>query len=863
MLTIWVFLGASAQAAELPPDTWVKVDENGGGIRSGAAVVWLDKEKKFLVVGGAHGNAKKKIPRKYEVQTFDPATRTWAEVKPEGMDFKTFDWRRDRHKLLMKNAKGQCRLHPGFPAGSHSTWDAAARRLYVFGKIGVKAFPMAAYDVNATKWDMVSTKRPPTEADGIWRGQYGHAVAFMERTAPVLDPINHEILFIGGRTGNHPKGFVGHWAFSLKAKGWRKLEQKDGAREPIREKIDASVRAARDALAVARNLHYGVEAVTRDALKPALSLLDEALKQADNAAVSRDTTAYGAASAVVPAVRGIQTARSAFAEGTADAATMKTLFDAIWKLDEAADRLRVLPGPRVSAAVGYDPVHKCVVVFGGDHGDYLLGDTWVYDCAKKTWRQVFPERSPRPRRAAGRMVWLPGRKQLALVGGSTYSPRFYYFQRRSVGLSDVWTFDAKKETWTLISDGGGKNAPRPALSSRIAASDDDTLIGLSRTGRWRTTWTSAAWLMRIEGDGDPKGAKKLGVPPGTRTYFSVVKEYDPTWYDAAPKPDPKAVADWLAKLKPNTWTAVPKAPRPCPQRDWGTCVFDPDRDQWYHWTGGHMADPANIVSTYHPAIHRWSIPFIPSYMGKGIDFNGRPDCRNHTYLNYAYDTVSRKLVCTWGGGTSLYDPDRRDFEPFIPQPFMQHAYFTKTCTTPKGVVVWTRGYWGLLDAEARTWKKLPVKGKLPRIVHGDENAIAYDSKRDCLWLMAADGYQKMNGQVWRYDMKDGAVKPMDPAHMKTLGVKVRPRESVYLPRPDLVLYNAFAGGRQVAYDPAKNRWVVLNVKKTQKDLGGVSIGLMVDPKRGLVWAMSSAQRMFVLRIDPETLTLSEELDETK
>jgi len=171
------------------------------------------------------------------------------------------------------------------------------------------------------------------------------------------------------------------------------------------------------------------------------------------------------------------------------------------------------------------------------------------------------------------------------------------------------------------------------------------------------------------------------------------------------------------------------------------------------------------------------------------------------------------------------------------------------------VVCWDKGFLGVLDAAGRRWKKLPTKGKVPRIVHGDENAVTYDSKRDALWMLAANGYQKMSGQVWRYDMATGAVAKMDPAGMKTIGVKVRPREAVYLPGPDLVLHNGFAGGLQAAYDPKANRWVVLSIKKTYKDLGGVSIGLMYDPKRKLVWAMSTAQAMYVLRIDPKTIKI--------
>jgi len=354
--------------------------------------------------------------------------------------------------------------------------------------------------------------------------------------------------------------------------------------------------------------------------------------------------------------------------------------------------------------------------------------------------------------------------------------------------------------------------------------------------------------MRIDVHAASADHADAGVPPATRTYLSVVPQYDPCWYDAAPAGDAKAVSRWFDELPPNQWTEVPEGPRSAPQRDWGTAVFDPDRDQFYHWTGGHMADPSSIVSTYHVAIGRWSIPYVAEYFGKGIGFNGRPDCMNHTYLNYAYDPVSRKLVCTSFGGTCLFDPDRREFEPRIEQPFRQHPYFTKTVSTPRGVIAWDRGFFGLLDAQARRWIELPVEGDLPRVVHGDENAITYDARRDVLWMMAADGYQKMNGQVWCYEMKTRRVRSMDPADIDTVGVRVRPRESIYLPDLDVVLHNSFADDRQIVYDPAANRWITMAVRPSQAGLGKPGIGLMYDARRNLVWAMDNGRRMYVLRV---------------
>ena len=81
----------------------------------------------------------------------------------------------------------------------------------------------------------------------------------MEGASPVLDPVSNEILFIGGRTGNHPRGFIGHWAFSLKDKTWRKLEQKNALLEPVRRKVLSAIPPARDAMAAARNFYYSAQ----------------------------------------------------------------------------------------------------------------------------------------------------------------------------------------------------------------------------------------------------------------------------------------------------------------------------------------------------------------------------------------------------------------------------------------------------------------------------------------------------------------------------------------------------------------------------------------------------------------------------
>ena len=835
---------------------WVKVGEKTAGCRIGAAVVWLEKRGKFLVVGGVRDDKwtrGESIPSATGAMTFDPAARKWEAVKPA---FGPDGFKKVRGRLFLTDGRGRLFLPNSARIGGRFAFDPERQRLFVYGA-APKVFDIAGYDLAKREWRTISTSRPPADSDGVWPGEWGPTTVFMEGASPVFDGVNGEILFIGGRTGTAPNGFVGHWAFQLAAKTWRQLTAKDAVLDPLREKVTAAIGPARDAMAAARNVFYAAEAAKDGPAK----LLDEAVKRSTAAVAAlgrseavgwRRPAVKNAAEKTAAAAEGLRAARSGLAAGKLDAALLQRIFTAAWSLDEAADCLRTLPGPRAAAGVGYDPVHKCVLVFGGDHGDYLLSDTWIYDCVGRSWRQVFPRVSPRPRRAAGRVLWLGGRKTLALVGGSTYRPKFIYFRRTEQPLGDIWTFDVATARWQPLADAAG-----PTLTSALAAGKGDVLLGLSSKGRWKGV-TADYWLMRL----GPAARAAQAAQTARRTYLSVVKEYDPCWYDAAPRGDPGKVAKYLSALPANTWTRAGESPRPAPQRDWGTAVFDPSRDQWYHWTGGHMADPADQVSTYHPATNRWSISYVPSYIGKGIGFAGRPDCMNHTYINYAWDAVSKMLVCTTLGGTCVYDPARREFQPRIDQPFTQHPYYTKTVTTPKGVVCWNRGkYLGYLDVKDRRWRRLPVKGTLPRVAHGDENALCHDPKRNVLWMYAADGYQKPNGKVWRYDMATGAVAEVPAANGEAFGKKVRLRETAYVAPLDMVVHNGFLGERQIAWQPAKSRWVLLETRrdprhaKDLKQLGGPSIGLMYDAKRTCLWAMGSGRKMFVMKLDVKSLAV--------
>ncbi len=894
LVAVICLCAAVAAAGELPEGRWVKVGTGGGCNRTSSAVVWLAKEKKFLVVAGMRGMPKKDFPRTtYALQTYDPQARKWENRFPKGKEKAWTDAKGNskapRHPgssnwVVLKDSKGNVRLSRSAQVASYFAFDPEAEHLYVAlaghtleRDLRGKTLPILRYKVAERTWEMVDSAGPPVKP------LYGPLK--MSGSRLVMDPVNKELLFIGGMGHGigAADGTVGSWAFSIEGKTWRRLASRSEALDPLFAKVTAAIRPARDGMAAARNAFYaGMKPAEESKAvkgKPA-KLLAEALKLAEAAvkalksAAAKGWEAEAVARAkplAAGAVADLKAAGDGFSAGKLDAALIKKVFDASWALDEAAACLRSSPSPRKAAAAAFDPAHKVVVLFGGDHLDYLMNDTWFYDCKTRKWRQVWPKTAPSPRAGAA-MLWLPGRKQLALVGGVTFNTKFTYYQTHKRIPTEIWTFDTAGTAWTLVAREAakaklafGQSSPVPdKLTSALAAGDGDVLIGLawqtmgSRKMQWAHEFTT--WLQRVPARGAPGLTAKHGAEAGTRTYTSVVSGYDPCWYDAAPRGDRAKTEAWLAALKPNTWVQPPKSPRPCPRSEWATAVYDPERDALYLWTGGHMSDPSSIVATYHPGLNRWSIPYVADRGYKGRSYTNRPDAANHTYLNYTYDPHARRMVASSVGGIGIYNPDRREWEYMGTQtwPCKGPNYWVKLCGTSRGTVLWAPGHFDIFDARKRTWTKLPLKGaKLPGRFHGDENILVWDSKRDALYLMAI---RSEKGHIWRYDVKSGEARTLDPKGKKSFGDRWKNglRDAVYLPKLDLVLFNNFIGGQQVAYDPTKNRWVLLNIAPAGKRIGHQSnANLAYDSRRGLVWALCGAGEIRVLRIDPKALKITE------
>lgn len=493
------------------------------------------------------------------------------------------------------------------------------------------------------------------------------------------------------------------------------------------------------------------------------------------------------------------------------------VYDCLRLRNESLDFLTVDPQPRALAALAYDPKSKLYVMFGGDHLDYLMNDTWVFDMATKKWSQRIPKSAP-PSRANHKLI-ANGDGTITLKGGYTYSNNTDYMGGPYIDLADgEWVYDIAKNEW--------------------------------------------------------KGEGKA-VPPCTRVYRSG--PFHPTYFLQDPKPDAKAFAKWLEDLPVNEWKKTNPPHLPQMNRDWGTAVIDPDHDIILRWAGGHSAHGGTDVLHFHLATNRWELcypvelPLGQTYTNTeypdGWNFNKRPWITGHTYQNYAYDAKSKLMVFTGRPKHSyLYDPVKGDWTPdrHLKPKGMDYnsCFYTLTLTpTPHGLVCWTaEGKLFYNEQETLSWTEVKPNGeKLPGAVV-DNSTLAYDSKRDRL-LFFVKGYGDKtgySGEIHEMDWKSLKVRKLSPEGMKEASAIPYLCQIRYDPENDLMLVggtmppDAVNFRRTPAYDCAKNRWVEMKITgddPSGKNGRNVSLGLMYDAKRKLWWAVDAKSQVFVLRLD--------------
>ncbi|MCX7805535.1 MAG: kelch repeat-containing protein [Planctomycetota bacterium] len=859
-------IGVAIVAEDAAPEgSWSKIAEGGMGDRTGSVLLWASDLKRMLLIGAAKG-----VPF---VQALDPQEKTWTEFSAAAPQAKSFN--------------------PYYQA----TYDPGTKTVYCLSGGNV----LWAFDAAGKSW----RQHPP---EPLLEGLSWHAMA--------CDPEGKKLVVTGSDKKPENLGWIRTLVYDIPSGKWSVLRAADERVEADRRNLVALKEALITLGGHIRLAWYRDPKGegTDEERKSLVAMCDGIKSMAGSGEFGGDLAAA-----------------SDFLRGSKLLDALKAIRALQRKVEETVEARYPVPCSRRNSPLAFDPKNRVFVLFGGDHEDYLMNDTWVLDLEAGKWKRMKPDIAPSPRAGhalvgllrSGGVVMYEGYAQTSDdgYGAAPYAP---------VAPLQMWRYDLKGDRWDLLGqwphpkDKSESGNPPPVgnfygyaseyFSPPAMASDDtDRIFFAAHPGRtWYLRWKdfpAATWMIlpgaaggrpaagqdRAGGggsigagaqgtgaggaagrDGGAAGdaRSRLGAPPNSRLHRTG------PFVASFCEVDAPAKDMGLDKLPDNRWVRLPDAPRNpcrgCRQRDWGTAVWDSDRDQMLMWGGGHCVRSASTVAHWSPASGRIVEGFdadepYGANGGGGFDSSvlNRPWVSVHNYNHYAYDPKCKLMV---SGRGYLYDPSRMDWirmEP-IPLPFQFAWGSTVVEGTPHGAVAWARrrnadaaGLW-LFDRE-KGWTDLDPKGKL-FVPWCDSHGMVYDSKRDrMVFSSVGGGYsKKSDGTFLTFDFKTKALETITPenAELNKTGCA---RELAYVEHADWILIGDLlktGEGKSSkvytrVYDCGRNMMFLLEAGPVE---AGYSAGWAYDAKRKLVYSFSFRGEAWALKIVPEKAELKDKPD---
>jgi Galactose oxidase, central domain len=882
--TIWLTTGTlwSAEPSkstitvtleDAPVNTWVKVCESATGGRKLPIFVYAPTIKKFILTSGMQTSRQ----RHYDTEEFDLASNAWVNAYPvplvagrpnsgpvgKGYSKRVSSGKFNNRKLLyadgdfLRVGAGAPHLLTRFNYEFTVVPETGKIYAYMQGKT-------ICYDVAKRTWKNLGAK--PRGSCQIWGSL-------------CYDPVNKEILHSGGDGASWD---IGTWVYGIKSNAWRKLKF-GSTKVKALGKLAKQLRWQAKALLGACCNRFAVsetEAESKaDLVVQAKALVAAAERLANEIKTAGLSGAEKTAGGV--AVKRLKAAGAALKlsgpklTGKINPNKIAAIRSIRVIFEQVVDALATEPPGRARSQSAYDSVHKKIVLFGGDQLDRVLSDTWLYDCATRTWEQRFPEQCPSPR-AGHVLAWLPKSGKIVLAGG-------YSEYNRETLPQEIWCYDVSGNTWTLLrhmplsgvqtKHSVPEDSPNATLGGVQfgAVNENDVLVCPSVPSRKKTA-ALVTWACKIDtSKSDSAGTAARASTSGSYAFNSI----DPAIWEAAAKPEPKKTRQFLDGLPANQWTAFQlQKYAPGGRGRWGTAAYDTKRQQFLFWGGGHSTSRENDVSHFSVHTGLWTVGYHPDRPIEWIyatvptpfSFNDRPQVPMHAYHSYAYDPRADKMLYLDRG----YNLVAREWESIG----LSGLPPIKECqslliSTPHGVVLFSKHPPLIFDAKASRWKALPWKGELPKFGSCDQGGGTYDYKRDCLWVSTTNGF-------FRYDFKTGTgnvVKNVKP-RFNIYGAKlVFVREVVHVPDPDLILIWSGGGGKgpvqngvatSLAWSPKDKKyyWVELPAMADGKPVAkfgyDASDGLVYDPELKLVLLNKNYHaRVYALKLDRTTLKMTE------
>ncbi|MDD4889475.1 MAG: kelch repeat-containing protein [Phycisphaerae bacterium] len=811
-------LAGSALAAEPPAaNPWAKaVDGNKNGNRQGAALVWRPDIKQAILLGGLLEGPGA------PAQTFDPATATWSDLPSENL-------------AASKALAGW----GGYAPGCQAVYDPTSKLIFCMHNNALHSF-----DPVAKAW-----KKLAPEGTG---SLVYHALA--------IDVAGRQLVVVAADKDPKNLGWSATAVYDIAADKWSRLEAGSDAVRKAHEDRKAALEAIRELVGRTRFSWFRDPAgAGTDAERKGLADRAVALgKLPGMEPFKGDLDAYAGQLGEKKGLDALKTARA-----------LQRRFE------EAMEAAAPTPPARRNARIACDVANKVVVLFGGDHEDYTMNDTWILDLAKKEWRRGNPKVAP-PHRGGGMMTYLPKSGKVALYDGYVQNNSLDYAARpwNHVAPHDLWVYDTKADSWTLLATWPtnptssaffGYSSERYSFPA-AAADGDDNLIFADGAATWKLAVDPAkpdAAAAAV--------AEKLARPANTRAYRTGPFLAEFCEVADAPK-DPE-----FDKLPANKWVRLPGPPRNSAAngvraKTWCSATWDADNEQIIYWGAGHCLRSPSTPMHWSPAANRmvdaYDVDEPYSWSGGGAcgsTLLGRPWLLSpHAYRLNCYDPKSKMMVYGYGG--FLYDPARMEWVrgvSFAP-PFAMEWGNIVMQGTPHGAVAWAgrpnRGPGSLwLFDQKDGWTDLKPAGDVG-VPWCDSNGMTYDSKRDRLVLGPAGG---KSGQMTIFDFATKKAEKVTPANDEELGRVGNSREMVYVAHADWIVFmDSVASGEKSftrIYDCEKNRYLALDAGKTPhaEDKELHSLAASYDAKRKIVYVIQASGGVRAIRLDPATAAVRE------
>jgi len=387
------------------------------------------------------------------------------------------------------------------------------------------------------------------------------------------------------------------------------------------------------------------------------------------------------------------------------------------------------PSARDGAAMAYDPVTDKVLLFGGENGSGMLGDSWTLDPATNRWSRIPTPIAPPPT-AFAPAVYDPSADRMLVFGpgGAT------------------WVFDGGTGSWSSLPLGAAlTDAPYNGATATYDSAAHVTLVlqpgAFGGASMLSYTFAGNVWTYLSPGNWP-------GVTMNPSMTYDVAADRILLFGGTFEHPLQCSNLTWAYDLEHNRWDLRhPRVAPPC-----GVIVYDSAADRVVLFDGASSSTWAyNYTGDDWTQMHPATSPPVAFDVSYAMTYDARDD---RVVLFGGFHRGGGFSRETWAYSLQADAWENRTL-PSGPPPLESAAMAYDTLTgrivlfggVPFDGSGATNDTW-IYDYGANDWSKVtPVVSPPPRSAAG----LVYDDRADRFVLFGGSGPVSNRNDTWRYD----------------------------------------------------------------------------------------------------------------